>query len=99
MTVVPDNEARARAVGLTEQQLVLLETAREDRRAGRQLTVDPVALAFALSHPGAILFDHSFVIRERARARRSSRNVAPVRVDPADQRLEATRAPNGPVPG
>ena len=70
MIVVADNEARARAVGLTDQQLALLKTAREDRRAGRHLTVDPVALAFALGHPGARVFDEAFVIRERTRARR-----------------------------
>jgi len=70
MTVVADHEARARAVGLTERQLVLLKTARADREAGRQLTFDPVALAFALGHPGARVFDEAFVIRERTRARR-----------------------------
>ena len=70
MTVVPDNEARARAVGLTEHQLALLRTARGDRKDGRRLTVDPVALAFALGHPGARVFDEAFVMRERARARK-----------------------------
>jgi hypothetical protein len=70
MTLVPANEARARAVGLTEHQLAVLKTARGDRQAGRQLTVDPVALAFALCHPGARVFDEAFVLRERAWVRR-----------------------------
>ena len=69
MTNQPDNEARARAVGLTETQISLLRQARADRQARRPLTVDPVALAFALGHPGARLYDDSFVRQERVRAR------------------------------
>jgi len=69
MTSRPDNERRARAVGLTEGQVCLLRQARDDREAGRPLSVDPVALAFALGHPGARLYDESFVRQERARAR------------------------------
>lgn len=69
MTDQPDNEARARAVGLTERQMSLLRQARADRQARRPLSVSPVALAFALVHPGARLYDHNFVRQERVRTR------------------------------
>jgi hypothetical protein len=56
-------------VGLSEEQLAVLKLARADRQAGRPLSVDPVALALALRHPGARLYDEQFVRQERARAR------------------------------
>lgn len=59
---------RALAAGPTRAQLLVLVRARADRAAGVDLSVDPFALADALHHPGALLFDEMFVRRERRHA-------------------------------
>ena len=61
------NMDRALAAGLTRAQLLVLTVARADRAAGVDLSVDPAELAEALRHPGALLFDETFVHRERRR--------------------------------